>query len=54
MREAVDATLSRWPDAPIRLEAQQHLERFYESFGFRTIGAMYLEDDIPHLPMVRD
>jgi len=53
MREAIEATLERWPDAPIRLEAQQYLERFYESFGFRTIGAMYLEDDIPHVPMER-
>lgn len=53
MREAIEATLERWPDAPIRLEAQQYLERFYESFGFRTTGAMYLEDDIPHVPMER-
>lgn len=54
LREAIEATLERWPDAPIRLEAQQYLERFYESFGFRTIGEMYLEDDIPHVPMERD
>ena len=54
MREAVEATLARWPQAPIRLEAQQHLERFYEGFGFRTTGPMYLEDDIPHVPMIRD
>ena len=53
MREAMDGVLARWPHAPMRLEAQQRLERFYASFGFRTIGAMYLEDDIPHVPMER-
>jgi ElaA protein len=38
---------------PIRIGAQQYLERFYRSFGFERAGEDYLEDDIPHLPMVR-
>jgi ElaA protein len=53
MREAIATCESRWPGVPIGLEAQQHLERFYESLGFRTTGAMYLEDGIPHVPMRR-
>ncbi len=40
-------------DAPIRIGAQQYLERFYRSFGFERAGDDYLEDDIPHLPMLR-
>ena len=38
---------------PIRIGAQQYLERFYRSFGFERAGDDYLEDDIPHLPMLR-
>ena len=38
---------------PIRIGAQAYLERFYGSFGFARSGPDYLEDDIPHLPMVR-
>lgn len=53
MREAIAACESRWPGVPIGLEAQQHLEGFYGSLGFRTTGAMYLEDGIPHVPMRR-
>lgn len=39
--------------APIRIGAQAYLERFYRSLGFERAGEDYLEDDIPHLPMVR-
>ena len=53
MREAIAACDARWPDVPIGLEAQQRLEAFYASLGFRTTGAMYLEDGIPHVPMRR-
>ncbi|GAC1377102.1 MAG: GNAT family N-acetyltransferase [Hymenobacter sp.] len=38
---------------PIKLGAQQYLERFYQSFGFAQCGEGYLEDGIPHLPMLR-
>jgi ElaA protein len=40
---------------PIEIEAQAHLERFYQGFGFRTISSEpFLVDDIPHLTMRRD
>lgn len=38
---------------PIRIGAQQYLERFYRSLGFEQTSEMYLEDDIPHIKMVR-
>lgn len=41
------------PRAPIRLAAQLHLERFYQSFGFVGIGEKYVDDGIVHLDMVR-
>lgn len=38
---------------PIRISAQQYLQRFYESFGFVRVSEVYLEDDIPHVEMLR-
>jgi len=42
-----------YPDQAIKIGAQQHLEKFYNELGFKTISAMYLEDDIPHIHMLR-
>jgi len=38
---------------PIRIGAQLYLKRFYESFGFRQSGEIYLEDEIEHIEMTR-
>ena len=38
---------------PIKISAQCYLIRFYESFGFETTGEEYLEDNIPHIAMIR-
>lgn len=38
---------------PIRIGAQLYLKRFYESFGFRQSGDVYLEDEIEHIEMTR-
>jgi ElaA protein len=45
-----DATLA---GAANRISAQAHLERFYASHGYVAIGEPYLEDNIPHLEMLR-
>jgi ElaA protein len=42
-----------WPEKGIRISAQAHLARFYGEFGFVAVGEVYLEDNIPHLEMVR-
>lgn len=42
-----------YPGQPVRIGAQQYLEKFYRSFGFVTDSAMFLEDGIPHLEMLR-
>lgn len=36
----------------IRIEAQAHLENFYEDIGFQTVSDIYDVDDIPHLQMI--
>ena len=38
---------------PVRISAQAHLSRFYRSFGFREVSERYLEDDVPHVAMLR-
>jgi ElaA protein len=43
---------SLWPTRSIRISAQARLERFYQSFGFQTVGEPYGEDSIPHLQML--
>lgn len=42
-----------WPGRAMRISAQAHLQRFYASFGFETVSDTYLEDDIPHVEMLR-
>ena len=37
----------------IRIGAQLYLKKFYESFGFLQDGDPYLEDQIPHIIMLR-
>ncbi len=46
----MDAT---WPAQALRISAQAHLQRFYAGFGFVAEGSEYLEDDIPHMEMLR-
>lgn len=41
-----------WEDKTIKISAQTYLIKFYESFGFKTTGDEYLEDDIPHIAMI--
>jgi ElaA protein len=42
-----------YPAQPIRLSAQAHLSKFYGSFGFVIASEQYLEDDIPHVEMLK-
>ncbi|OIQ24705.1 GNAT family N-acetyltransferase [uncultured Vibrio sp.] len=49
--EAIQQSLSLWPNQSITIGAQHHLARFYQSHGFVTVSEMYLEDGIPHIDM---
>ncbi|WP_375419019.1 GNAT family N-acetyltransferase [uncultured Hymenobacter sp.] len=53
MRESIRRCERLFGRAPIKIGAQQYLERFYQEFGFAQCGAGYDEDGIPHLPMLR-
>jgi ElaA protein len=41
-----------FPGHHVRIGAQQRLERFYASMGFRTVSDTYLEDGIDHVEML--
>ena len=43
----------QYPGHATRIGAQHYLERFYQSFGFQTVSAPYLEDGIAHIDMLR-
>lgn len=56
-RDLIARTLARldagYPGEPVRIGAQARLQAFYESFGFRQVSDVYMEDDIPHIEMLR-
>jgi ElaA protein len=53
MHEGLSGCARQWPGRAIRISAQAHLQRFYSALGFSAVGAEYLEDEIPHLEMLR-
>ena len=53
MEEALKRIDDIWPETPIFLSAQAHLQGYYGRYGFVAEGEEYLEDDIPHIGMRR-
>ena len=53
MQEGIARCSQAWPDRGIRISAQAHLRGFYGSLGFEAVSDEYLEDDIPHIEMLR-
>ena len=47
------AALQERPDATYELAAQSYLTGFYARFGFQISGDEFVEDGIPHTPMIR-
>lgn len=42
-----------FPSYDNKISAQCHLTGFYQSLGYTEVGESYLEDDIPHIAMIR-
>jgi ElaA protein len=53
MAEGLARCAKAWPGRAVRISAQAHLQGFYAALGFVPVGAPYLEDDIPHIEMLR-
>lgn len=52
-RRMMERALELVGDRPSRLDAQSYLAGWYERFGYRQVGEEFLDDGIPHVPMVR-
>ncbi|AWO01019.1 GNAT family N-acetyltransferase [Chitinophaga alhagiae] len=53
MQFSISTLETRWGKIPIKIGAQLYLQQFYESLGFVKSSEMYMEDDIPHIEMIR-
>lgn len=53
MEQALKQAEKHWPQVPIYLSAQAHLQGYYGRYGFEVAGEEYLEDGIPHIGMRR-
>lgn len=53
LSKAIDYCQKNYPSTDIRVQAQAYLEDFYISFGFKSQSDVYLEDNIPHIDMVK-
>lgn len=54
MNEALKLCLQSFPKQNIKISAQEHLIGYYQQHGFEQVSAMYLEDNIPHVAMVKN
>ncbi|MFD1393522.1 GNAT family N-acetyltransferase [Lacticaseibacillus jixianensis] len=56
-RQLIQAVLAQLatiaPHQQIKIQAQNYLRAFYAQFGFSPVSAVYLEDGIPHVDMVK-
>ena len=53
VRESIAQAERLWPGRPLRIGAQQYLEKFYGGFGFVRCSEPYDEDGIQHIEMLR-
>ena len=42
------------PGTPIRISAQEYLQKFYEAYGFVRTSDVYLDHGVPHIEMVKN
>jgi ElaA protein len=53
MQEAIARIKTHFNESKITIGAQLYLKKFYENQGFVQTSEMYLEDDIPHIEMLK-
>lgn len=52
VKQGILQTKQLYKNVPIRIEAQDHLDGFYGSFGFSKVTDPYDKDGIPHIQML--
>lgn len=53
MNASIEAITKYFTTTSIKISAQCYLRKFYNNLGFKEIGEEYLEDDIPHIAMIK-
>jgi ElaA protein len=53
MQRSIETCIDLFGQVDIKIGAQLYLKKFYESFGFIQSSAIYLEDNIEHIYMLR-
>ena len=53
LKNALDVCKKDFPHQTIKISAQEHLEKYYQGYGFVRSSDMYLEDNIPHIAMLK-
>lgn len=53
MQRSLEELYRLWGPQPVRIGAQCYLTAFYRSLGFHPQGAIYFEDGIEHIEMVK-
>ncbi|HQV06299.1 MAG TPA: GNAT family N-acetyltransferase [Chitinophagaceae bacterium] len=53
MQYSIEHCYRLYGPTAITIGAQLYLENFYNNLGFQSIGDTYLEDNIPHIKMVK-
>ncbi|MDD7885975.1 GNAT family N-acetyltransferase [Flavivirga sp. 57AJ16] len=54
MKASIKAITERFNTSLIKISAQVYLTKFYTNLGFTAIGEEYLEDNIPHIAMIKE
>lgn len=54
MNASAEAIKKYFKETTIKISAQVYLKKFYNNLGFKAIGEEYLEDDIPHIAMIKN
>ncbi|MCC6290131.1 MAG: GNAT family N-acetyltransferase [Chitinophagaceae bacterium] len=52
MQRSIEGIYTLFGRTAIKIGAQLYLKKFYESFGFKQVSDIYLEDDIEHIKML--
>ncbi|WP_158846424.1 GNAT family N-acetyltransferase [Algibacter sp. L1A34] len=53
MHASAEAIQLHFGETVIKISAQLYLKKFYNNLGFSEIGDPYLEDNIPHIAMIK-
>ena len=54
MEASINAIKRHFNTSKIKISAQCYLKKFYSNLGFKEVGEEYLEDDIPHIAMIKE